>query len=68
VAPWTRYNRDLKGAWHAIDDLRDEVEAMKVAASTRSSERRTFSGGWQLLIGLAVAIAVILTAVHDWIH
>lgn len=28
---WQRYPRDLEGAWHAIDDLREAIDDMQIA-------------------------------------
>lgn len=28
---WTRYPRDVDGAWRAIDDLRERIDGMQIA-------------------------------------
>lgn len=54
---WPRYPRDLEGAWHAIDDLRDHVEKIEVRAVTL----------WQVVAFTATAAAVV-SAVAAILH
>lgn len=54
---WHRYDRDIDGAWHAIDDLRDELEAIMI-------ERRIF----YRMVGVIVSVATVIAAVGVWVH
>ena len=49
--PWHRYPRDLEGAWNAINDLRDRVEALELAATW-----------WRRLLSVAVAGSALIVA------
>jgi len=57
VASWPRYPRDLDGAWHAIDDLRDQVEIIRVRAGLL----------WRLVAVLAV-VAAVAAALAAWLN
>lgn len=65
--PWRRYPRDLEGAWHAIDDLRAELDRMDRADEiaekvTQQMKRDTALGLSILQKSLVAGVAVVSLA------
>jgi hypothetical protein len=72
---WPRYDRSKpESVWFAIEDVRavidDMVTADEVAAkvSERLHGERFMMIGWVgKLVGLAIALATLATAIHTWV-
>ena len=74
MARWKRYPRDVQGAWHAIDDLRETVDAMAVADEIAEKvkvalkdERNVHFTLWQKAGGFVLGCFVIAGTIHSWI-
>lgn len=67
---WTRYPRSPDGVWHAIEDLRDAVDALRQAdqiaeevTTALVANRRRFFTTWERLLALSISLIVAVSSV-----